>query len=390
MSMSLKARFVSYLHQKYPQLSVPLLEQLMSEELLSPFQISLSQEQIQSLKNEITGYWNLRNWGHQNLNSQFTQYDLRKPDNFSVCMSYDFHINAAGQPELIEINTNAAFLALGLELYQFLNLTNPAGSFGEADLIEMFLNEIRLCGPRGAKENSIAIVDENPQQQRLYLEFLIYKALFEKYKIPAADVFDIRDIEKFKKYSLIYNRYTDFYLQESKSADIKNLFNEGRLNLSPQPYEYFLLADKQRFLDWNQQSDLPKPSSLLKTYDLAVENKDKIWSERKTLFFKPKNSFGGKQAYRGASLSRKIFEEVCQQNFIAQQFSAPSTISGNLSEQTQPLNQESGQTSSQAFKYDLRCFVYKNELQLIIARLYQGQITNLKTPGGGFACIIVS
>lgn len=372
--MSLKARFVSYLNQKYSNLSSDLLNQLVSEQLLSPAQINLSQMQIHTIKSEIAGYWKLRNWGEKNLISGFSRYGLRKPDNYSVCMSYDFHINSQGQPELIEVNTNAGFLALGMELYSFLNLPNPAGSFNEKDLVKMFLDEIKLCG---AKQNTVAIIDENPEQQRLYLEFLIFKNIFNKNDI-ASEIFNIDEIEKYKKYSLVYNRYTDFYLQENKSAEIKKLYNAGELNLSPHPFEYFLLADKQRLLDWNQLTDVEKPASLLKTYDMGLEDKNKIWNERKNLFFKPKNSYGGKQAYKGASLSRKVFDEVSNSNFIAQQLSVPSQIEVEIAGQ------------KQEFKYDLRCFAYKDELQLVIARLYQGQITNLKTIGGGFACIAVS
>lgn len=36
-------------------------------------------------------------------------------------------------------------------------------------------------------------------------------------------------------------------------------------------------------------------------------------------------------------------------------------------------------------KVDLRCYVYAGEIQLLAARLYHGQTTNLRTPGGGFA-----
>lgn len=372
--MSLKASFVSYLNQKYPNLSADLLNQLISEQLLSPFQILLSQEQINTIKRQIKGFWKLRNWGGENLASQFEKYNLRIPNNYSVCMSYDFHINTLGQPELIEINTNASFLALGLELYAFLKLSNPAASFGETELIKMFLSELELCN---AQDNSVAIVDENPEQQKLYLEFLIYKTILNNNNFKS-DIFNFKNTEQIQKYSLIYNRYTDFYLQDAKSSEIKSLYNANMLNLSPQPFEYFLLADKQRLLDWNLQNDIEKPTSLLKTYDMGTENKDKIWAERKNLFFKPKNSFGGKQAYKGASVSRKIFEEVSNQNFIAQQLSIPAQIEVEI------------ENEKQKFKYDLRCFVYKDELQLIVARLYQGQTTNLKSFGGGFACVIIS
>ena len=36
-------------------------------------------------------------------------------------------------------------------------------------------------------------------------------------------------------------------------------------------------------------------------------------------------------------------------------------------------------------KMDLRNYVYRGEVQLVTARLYQGQTTNFRTPGGGFA-----
>lgn len=36
-------------------------------------------------------------------------------------------------------------------------------------------------------------------------------------------------------------------------------------------------------------------------------------------------------------------------------------------------------------KFDLRDYVYYGHVQWTAARLYQGQTTNFRTPGGGFA-----
>ena len=36
-------------------------------------------------------------------------------------------------------------------------------------------------------------------------------------------------------------------------------------------------------------------------------------------------------------------------------------------------------------KADFRCYVYAGRIQCVAARLYQGQTTNFRTPGGGFA-----
>lgn len=36
-------------------------------------------------------------------------------------------------------------------------------------------------------------------------------------------------------------------------------------------------------------------------------------------------------------------------------------------------------------KFDLRNYVYDGQIDWLAARLYQGQTTNFRTPGGGFA-----
>jgi len=46
--------------------------------------------------------------------------------------------------------------------------------------------------------------------------------------------------------------------------------------------------------------------------------------------------------------------------------------------------------STQAMKFDLRAYVYAGQLQWVAARLYQGQTTNFRTPGGGFAPVYSS
>lgn len=370
--MTLKSSFITFLNQKYPEISLTELEKQVSEQLISSHQVQLPPSAILDIQKQIKQFWKLRQWSVENLN--FDKFNLRKPANFSACMSYDFHLTSENKLELIEINTNAAFLALGLDLYHFLNLKNPGGSFSEIDLIKMFDHERALLEKN---EKSIAIVDENPSEQRLYIEFLIYKSLFKKHGYTA-DILDIKNADQFRNYSLIYNRYTDFYLQEEKSTLLRLLYNENKIQLSPNPYEYFLLADKNRFLDWNKQTTYEKPSSLLPTYDLGKEDKEKIWSERKNLFFKPKTSFGSKQAYRGSSISRKTFEEIANSDFIGQKFSFPSEVDVTTAEGPQKM------------KFDLRCYAYQDQLQLVIARLYQGQTTNLRTTGGGFACVKIN
>ncbi len=40
-------------------------------------------------------------------------------------------------------------------------------------------------------------------------------------------------------------------------------------------------------------------------------------------------------------------------------------------------------------KTDFRLYFYRDRILGLAARLYQGQVTNLRTPGGGFAPVLV-
>jgi hypothetical protein len=40
-------------------------------------------------------------------------------------------------------------------------------------------------------------------------------------------------------------------------------------------------------------------------------------------------------------------------------------------------------------KLDVRAYAYGGVIQLVAARLYEGQTTNFRTPGGGFAPVSV-
>jgi hypothetical protein len=41
-----------------------------------------------------------------------------------------------------------------------------------------------------------------------------------------------------------------------------------------------------------------------------------------------------------------------------------------------------------ARKVDVRLYAYRERTLLVAARLYQGQATNFRTPGGGFAPVL--
>lgn len=371
--MSIKARFIQYLQSKYDSWnnaeSAELLNSLISDQLISETVLELPAQALKDIETEIAAYHQLRSWGADKLKDQYTAHGLLVPQNEAVCTSYDFHWTTEGELKLIEINTNAAFLALGTELYEFHKTGNP---FKADDIVSMFSNEAKLCG---RDLNNLTIIDEEPKNQRLYVEFLLFQKMMAQKKIKT-EIKDISEIQSDEKSDLIYNRYTDFYLNDPvKSKTIRELYQAEKINLSPNPYEYFLLADKQRMIDWQHQTDLPVPKSLLKTLDLGIAVREEIWTERKKYFFKPKNSFGSKQAYKGAAVSHKTFDEFYGPSMIAQEYAQPAETEVLVGSETLKM------------KYDLRCYAYQGKLQIVIARLYQGQTTNLKTTGGGFTIV---
>ena len=106
-------------------------------------------------------------------------------------------------------------------------------------------------------------------------------------------------------------------------------------------------------------------------------NRDALWAKRRTLFFKPAAGYGSKAAYRGEKLTRRVWEEMAQGTYVAQALVAPSE------------RHLAGAPAPTALKADVRNYAYAGVVKLVAARLYQGQTTNFRTPGGGFAPVFI-
>jgi hypothetical protein len=383
--MQAKIDFIQQLRTSFQGLANQPLESLVSENLISPFTIRLQKSVLEEAHASIAALFRLREGAayQQTYAQELSDLGLKDPGNKSICMSYDFHVDNHGHLKLIEVNTNASFLALGYEMYKSKNMALPVADFSFTEFRQDIETELRLNGHAGTPKN-IAIIDETPDQQRLYIEFLVYRELFAEWGWNP-QILDYRAIDPVK-FDFIYNRYTDFFLNNPESAALKKAFNEKSSCFSPNPHEYLLLADKQRMIDWSVPGQLENwgvSAADLATIravvppcvSLEAANKEEIWSRRKQYFFKPKRAYGSKQSYRGASVSHKVFDEIAGHDFIAQEY-VPATEQAFTTPQ-----------GEQSFKFDLRCYAYQGRLQLIVARLYQGQVTNLKTPLGGFGCV---
>jgi len=397
----MKSIFIEHLTKKYPSLLKSDLEKLISGNLLSPFQIELSSQTLEKIEAIIQAFYEMRSSSkyQELLRPEIGDAQLTDPGNKGILMSYDFHLDNENQPKLIEINTNASFLALGFEFYQARNLKLPRPDFALSELKENILEEIQLFRKKSARPTSnplkeeglrIAIVDENPEEQRLYVEFLLYQEIFKSWGWEAK-ILNVKDLETFNNpFDFIYNRHTDFYLKHQVSQSLQRIFRGHQCCISPHPLEYFLLADKERYSNWSDSLFMKNlglrdssrqiiENALLPSFRLNTQSAERAWNERKRLFFKPLHSFGSKQAYKGASISRNIFESaVKSRDFLAQTYIPAPEKSFTLPD-----------GSSLNMKYDLRCYAYQGRLQFAVARLYQGQVTNLRVLGGGFAPLII-
>lgn len=112
-----------------------------------------------------------------------------------------------------------------------------------------------------------------------------------------------------------------------------------------------------------------------RTHLVSRADAERLWGERRRFFFKPARGYDSKAAYRGDKLTRRVWEEILSGDYVAQEMVAPS---------------ERGIAQGTTLKVDVRNYVYEGAVQLLAARLYQGQTTNFRTAGGGFAPVLTS
>ena len=316
-------------------------------------------------------------------------------------MGYDFHATASG-PKLIEVNTNAggAFLNAALARAQRACCAeghvpferSPVQDFG-SKVANMFTDEWRHQRGSG-RATMIAIVDDAPEEQYLLPEFSLAKALLEQRGFGAmiADASELAFdgnalLYQGRPIDLVYNRLVDFALEEPRHASLRAAYVAGNVVVTPNPRAHALFADKRNLTllsnadslnHWGlSQSHLDVLcASVPKTVIVSPANADALWQDRRNLFFKPARGHGSKAAYRGDKVTRKVWAEILAHEYVAQAFAAPGTRSVRLDEVPVEL------------KVDVRLYTFAGTVLLAAARLYQGQTTNMRTPGGGFAPVL--
>lgn len=318
-----------------------------------------------------------------------------------VFIGYDFHLAAEG-PRLIEINTNSGGALLNAvlaraqraccgEIEPWMSGPVPNADI-ERTLFDMFVAEWRRAGRAGLPRR-VAIVDDSPRAQFMYPEFLLFARLFERFGLEAAvlapeelrfEAGMLRDAQG--PVDLVYNRLTDFYLEQPAHAALRAAYLADVVVLTPHPRAHALYADKRNLSllgspgllrAWGvAEADVRTlAAGIPRTELVSAGNAERLWAERRRLFFKPAAGHGSRAAYRGDKLTRRVWEEIVAGRYVAQALVPPS---------------ERRIAPDTPLKVDVRNYVYDGRVQMLAARLYQGQTTNMRTAGGGFAPVLTA
>ncbi len=297
----------------------------------------------------------------------------------SVLMGYDFHLTGAG-PKLIEINNNAGGLYVKSETW----IPQPdhpalAGSLEE-----------RLLGMFPSSWQHIAIMDEDIEKQFMFPEMKAYQELLENAgrTVLVVSPEDVRlgtdglNVEGVHL-DAIYNRHTDFYLESDALAHIRSAYENGAIQLSPNPRSYALLGDKTRMADWWRPGLLDgivfaDELSLIRSvvpeaHRLSEMDRGQAWSTRNNWVFKPAARHGGKGVLLGKSVSRTRFDAMPDAETVVQQFVPASHI----------------EIGGELFKFDMRLFMHGENLIAVAGRAWQGQVTNFRSEGSGWVPVAV-
>jgi hypothetical protein len=318
-----------------------------------------------------------------------------------VLFGYDFHLSATG-PHLVEINTNAggamlnailakAQLACCDEVRRAMQGPVPVEKLEEA-LFGMFAEEWTRSG-KATPLQTIAIIDTAPEEQYLYPEFLLFQHLFARRGIQAL-VLDPSQIALHNgalwhgetKIDMVYNRLTDFDFSSHEHAALREAYTHDAAVITPHPHAHALYADKRNLILLTDESLLRRwgvaehtiktlIDGIPRTVAVTADNAEALWADRRHLFFKPAKGYGSRAVYRGDKVTKRVWGEILEGDYVAQALVLPSERRLVTDKDAVDL------------KLDVRSYAYDGKTILLAARMYQGQTTNFRTSGGGFAPI---
>jgi hypothetical protein len=306
---------------------------------------------------------------------------------------FDFHLTKDG-PKLIEINTNAGGAFFGALLDHAAWREGDLRAHPQDYWADRFVGHIRNEWQKAGRGSlaTVAIVDDAPGEQFLRLEFQLAARMLKEAGITAviADpgALSFRDGRLWHgatAIDFVYNRLTSFALDRDVDRALRESLLDGAVVVSPDPRNHALLACKQNLIRLCNADFLRDAGVCARTRDILLEAVPAtvavtreaelaLWQSRAGYYFKPSSGFGSRAVYDGAKLTAKTWAQiVADGGYVAQRRIEPPRVDVN----------------GVSMRYDVRTFAYGREPFMRLARVYRGQTTNFRTPGGGFAPVRV-
>ena len=302
-----------------------------------------------------------------------------------LLLSYDVHPTAGG-PVLIEVNTNAGGVLAAIAAAR---QVNDCCAEWEQDrlhgrLLELFGHDLLGGDPRRA--GVVAIVDDALATQPLLGEMHALAAMMrdEGADVRVIDVSELNYSDGRLRHGdlaidRIYWRSTDFMLEEPRHESVRRAVAEGTTALAPSVQAYHAIADKRRFVEWSQHAELARDAAtgqrflIAQTVPMSSRTVEDWHADRKGWVFKPATGHGSRGVYVGKSISWHKLRELPLDNYLAQRYYPHPQL----------------EREGASWKYDIRFFGDRGQIIGAAARLFQGQVMGMRTPGSGFAPIRV-
>lgn len=302
-----------------------------------------------------------------------------------LLLSYDVHPTPDG-PVLIEVNTNAGGVLAAIAAARSVN--DCCAEWEQmrlrGRLLELFRRD--LLGADAAHSGVVAIVDDRLARQPLLGEMQALAAMMRPYArdVRVVDAAELRYVDGRLRdgdsaIDRVYWRSTDFTVDDAAHAPVRRALADGAIALAPSPQAWRAIADKRRFVEWSRTPMLARDGAsglafrIAETVPMSTRTVEAWYADRRDWVFKPATGHASRGVYVGKSISRHKLAELPAQDYLAQRY-APH-----------PMLDRDGVE----WKYDVRFFADRGEIIGAAARVFQGQVVGMRTPGSGFAPIRV-
>lgn len=168
--------------EEYPS-SLPIAQHMDLRKTVSPYVIQLPSKVLDRAREAVHQLYHLSRSAkfRQAIATKDSELLTHPTKNNSVLMAYDFH-SGETKDSLIEVNTNAAMYLITDVIHRCHGDTYRLTPPSLDQLKQSFVEEYRLFYGGNGEPRKIVITDEKIEEQNRYIEFLMYKDLFTKWK----------------------------------------------------------------------------------------------------------------------------------------------------------------------------------------------------------------